>query len=70
MACVVLNEDSKSVSERQILEYVNQRVDDIMQLRAGVKFVSNFPLTSTGKINKRALLHAVISENVQTNETS
>lgn len=55
MACVILKQGVKGVTEEQIRNYVDERVDDRKKLRGGVVFVESFPRTVTGKISRRML---------------
>lgn len=55
MACVILKQGARGVSEEQIRGYVDERVDDRKKLRGGVVFVKGFPTTASGKISRRLL---------------
>lgn len=55
MACVILKQGVCGVSDEEIREYVDERVDDRKKLRGGVVFVKSFPTTATGKISRRLL---------------
>lgn len=55
MACVILKEGVKNVTQSEIREYVDERVDHRKKLRGGVVFVKSFPTTATGKISRRLL---------------
>lgn len=55
MACVILKQGITGVSENEIRNYVDDRVDERKKLRGGVIFVKSFPTTVTGKISRRLL---------------
>ncbi|XP_017775777.1 PREDICTED: luciferin 4-monooxygenase-like [Nicrophorus vespilloides] len=55
LAVVVRKEGSK-IESQEIIDYVDKHIDnDVLKLRAGVKFVERMPLTPSGKINRRTL---------------
>lgn len=53
-ACVVLKKGTNPTVQ-ELQEFVNSKVSDAYQLRAGVMIVDSFPKTPTGKIQKRTL---------------
>ncbi|XP_031357168.1 4-coumarate--CoA ligase 1-like isoform X1 [Photinus pyralis] len=53
MAVVVLKPSGEKTSEVEIQQFLERRVNDRQRLRGGVKFVSQLPLTPTGKINRK-----------------
>lgn len=61
MGVVILNEESKDISEDDLVEYVNSKVDDRQKLRAGVKFVKEFPHTPTGKVKRKQLKDLILA---------
>lgn len=65
MALVVLHEGHSDVNEEDIQNFVNERVLDREKLRAGVKIISDFPRTVTGKIIRREIRKAVIEGRLQ-----
>ncbi|KAB0798205.1 hypothetical protein PPYR_09198 [Photinus pyralis] len=52
-AVVVLKPSHQSTSEEEIEKFVEETVSDSCRLRGGVKFVSELPLTVTGKIIRK-----------------
>lgn len=44
--------------------FFSAQVSDRKKLRAGVKFMSNIPKTTTGKYNRRVLRSMIINNNV------
>ncbi|EEZ99576.2 uncharacterized protein LOC655644 [Tribolium castaneum] len=60
MAVVILNPGSEITSE-EIEAYVAERVQDRQKLRAGVKFVTSFPITPSGKIKRREIKQMVLT---------
>lgn len=53
---------NESLTENEILQYFNGRIDDdAKQLRGGVRFVETFPLTHTEKI-KRVEMRRIAQE--------
>ncbi|XP_017775786.1 PREDICTED: luciferin 4-monooxygenase-like [Nicrophorus vespilloides] len=52
---VVIKNEGSEVSEAELIEYVNEKVDDFHKIRAGIRFVETFPTTATGKIRRRLL---------------
>ncbi|GLV33979.1 uncharacterized protein CBL_11138 [Carabus blaptoides fortunei] len=59
---VIIPKPGSQASERDIITYFNKQVNDRKQLRAGVKFVSHLPKTSTGKYNRRSLLKIIMQD--------
>uniref|UniRef100_A0A6P7GFQ1 4-coumarate--CoA ligase-like 7 n=1 Tax=Diabrotica virgifera virgifera TaxID=50390 RepID=A0A6P7GFQ1_DIAVI len=65
MAVIVPKESSTaSLTEEDIIKFVDERVSDTMRLRAGVKFVSSIPLTPSGKIRRRDVKKMVLDGNL------
>ncbi|XP_018575536.1 4-coumarate--CoA ligase 1 [Anoplophora glabripennis] len=60
MAVIVLEEDAKDVTAKDIERYVEERVDEKQRLRGGVKFVTSIPMTPSGKIKRRKLRRMVL----------
>ncbi|XP_066261488.1 luciferin 4-monooxygenase-like [Euwallacea similis] len=60
MGVVQLKKDADVVTEEELTNYVNQRVEDHKRLREGVTFVENFPTTITGKINRLKLKKMIL----------
>lgn len=60
MAVIVLEDNAKDVSAKDIEKYVNERVDEKQRLRGGVKFVTSIPMTPSGKIKRRELKRMVL----------
>ncbi|XP_050517593.1 uncharacterized protein LOC126892163 [Diabrotica virgifera virgifera] len=61
MAVIVPKESSTaSLTEEDIIKFVDERVSDTMRLRAGVKFVSSIPMTPSGKIRRRDVKKMVL----------
>ncbi|KAK4872988.1 hypothetical protein RN001_015017 [Aquatica leii] len=59
MAVVQLKKKA-NVSEDEIVKYLENRVEDRQRLRGGVKFVENFPLTPSRKVNRWKLKQMVL----------
>jgi len=47
--------DGCAVGEQELIDYVNKRVNNIKQIRGGVRILKTMPMTSSGKISKVAL---------------
>ncbi|XP_039752341.1 luciferin 4-monooxygenase-like [Pararge aegeria] len=60
VACVVLYEGSK-VTAQEIKDFVKESLTDSKQLRGGVIFLKELPLTSTSKIDRQKLRKLVYS---------
>ena len=53
-AVIVLRKDSSHIlTSQDVIDYVAERVSTKKQLRGGVYFVSELPMTASGKIQKR-----------------
>ncbi|KAF5272635.1 hypothetical protein FQR65_LT04876 [Abscondita terminalis] len=63
MAIVQLNPDAK-VTDAELVKYMEDKVEDRQRLRGGVKFVDEFPLTPSQKINRRILKEMVLQGNI------
>ncbi|GLV33978.1 uncharacterized protein CBL_11139 [Carabus blaptoides fortunei] len=61
---VIIPKPGSQASERDIITYFNKQVNDRKKLRAGVKFVSHLPKTSTGKYNRKSLLKIIMQDDV------
>ncbi|KAK5639927.1 hypothetical protein RI129_010738 [Pyrocoelia pectoralis] len=64
MAVVMLNADAIHTTAEEIEKYVEERVEDPMRLRAGVKFVKNFPLSPSGKVHRLKLKNLILSNQI------
>lgn len=62
MGIIIPCDNIKNVSADDILDYVHSRVDDRQKLRAGIKFVKEFPLTPSGKVKRKELKDRILSE--------
>lgn len=60
MGVVILKEGENKPDEKELEEYVSDRVDDRQKLRAGVKFVDKVPMTPSGKIKRKELRDAMV----------
>ncbi|XP_052739284.1 luciferin 4-monooxygenase-like [Bicyclus anynana] len=60
VACVVLYEGFK-VTAQEIKDFVKESLTDSKQLRGGVIFLKQLPLTSTFKINRQKLRHLALT---------
>lgn len=60
LAAAIVKKVGSSVTEDDILEYSNQRLNDIQKLRGGVLFVDKLPRTSSGKLKRRDILEKVL----------
>lgn len=50
---VIKDPSAENLTERKILDYVNQKVDDdAKKLRGGVHFIDAFPLTPSAKVKR------------------
>lgn len=49
-AFVIKDPDSVDLSEKNIIDYVSSKVIEQKRINGGVEFVTEFPLTATGKI--------------------
>lgn len=61
-AAIILEENCNDVKEEDIIKFVNMQVSDKQKLRGGVKFVQEFPRTSSGKILKGEIRNLLISK--------
>ncbi|XP_012528431.1 4-coumarate--CoA ligase 1 [Monomorium pharaonis] len=51
----VVKEDNSNICEKNVIQYVNERVSNPKRLRGGVRFVDSIPKTPSGKILRRVL---------------
>lgn len=51
----VVKEDNSNICEKDILQYVNERVSNPKRLRGGIRFINSIPKTPSGKILRRVL---------------
>lgn len=58
----IVKQDNSNICEKDIVQYVNERVSNPKRLRGGVKFLSNIPKTASGKILRRKLRDALRSK--------
>ncbi|KAB0792095.1 hypothetical protein PPYR_14056 [Photinus pyralis] len=61
-AIVVLRPERKSIGADDIRDFVNNRVQDREKLNGGVKIVDSFPLTASGKVNRRRIREMYANE--------
>ncbi|XP_044268934.1 4-coumarate--CoA ligase 1-like [Tribolium madens] len=61
MAIVILNNPEDEITGEEIEAYVAERVQDRQKLRAGVKFVTSFPITPSGKIKRREIKQMILA---------
>ena len=54
-AFVILKDRNENVTEKQLIDYVSERVSKNKQLKGGVIFMDEFPITPLGKIRKNQL---------------
>ncbi|KAF5281148.1 hypothetical protein FQA39_LY17880 [Lamprigera yunnana] len=60
MALVVLKNKDTSLTPKDVEMYVEERVDERKRLLAGVRFVNNIPLATTGKVKRRDIKEMVL----------
>lgn len=60
-AAGVVRRQGATISERQIAQYVAERRQDYERLRGGVYFFDSFPLTVTGKTNRKEVTEMCIT---------
>ncbi|KAF5282437.1 hypothetical protein FQA39_LY17552 [Lamprigera yunnana] len=60
MAVVKVKDSTKDLTVEEITKYMEDRVEDRQRLRGGIIFVDNFPLTPSGKVNRRALKKMIL----------
>jgi acyl-CoA synthetase (AMP-forming)/AMP-acid ligase II len=51
----VITDRTKAITEKDVHEFVNQKVIDAKKLRGGVHIVDSFPLLPSGKVNRMEL---------------
>lgn len=61
MGVVELRKDGPKVTENELVQYVDNRVEDHKRLREGLKFVNKFPVTITGKVNRIKIKEMIIN---------
>ena len=52
---VIKDPSFDKLTEKEILDYVNSRVEDEKKLRGGVHFVDAFPLTPSAKVKRNVM---------------
>lgn len=57
---VVVRKHGSDVTEKELVKFVEDRVDDKQRLRGGVKFVDELPYTPTGKVHRHKLKESVL----------
>ncbi|KAK4872930.1 hypothetical protein RN001_014959 [Aquatica leii] len=65
MGVVLLKESARGVTATDIEKFVEERVEDKKRLRGGVKIVTQFPMTVSGKINRFKLKQMVCAKMMQ-----
>ncbi|KRT82221.1 AMP-binding protein [Oryctes borbonicus] len=65
MALVVLKDDSRNVSAKDILDFANSKLLEREQLRGGLEIVKDLPKGTTGKISRKHITDLVISGELQ-----
>ncbi|XP_044743330.1 4-coumarate--CoA ligase-like [Chrysoperla carnea] len=55
LAFIVKRDSAKDVTEKEIIEFVNNQVCEYQKLRGGVIFLDDMPVTPSGKIRKLVL---------------
>lgn len=58
----VMKQDGVNIREKDIIQYVNERVSNPKRLRGGIKFVDSIPKTPSGKLLRRELRHMLRSK--------
>ncbi|XP_012231363.1 luciferin 4-monooxygenase [Linepithema humile] len=58
----VVKQDNSNICEKDIIQYVNERVSNQKQLRGGVRFIDSIPKTLSGKILRRVLRETLKSK--------
>ncbi|KAG5308557.1 LUCI monooxygenase, partial [Pseudoatta argentina] len=51
----IVKEENSNICEKDIIQYVNERVSNPKRLRGGIRFVDSIPKTPSGKILRRVL---------------
>lgn len=59
-AVAIIKDRNSTLTSDEVKKYVAHRVQDSMTLRGGVYFFDTYPLTSSGKIMKRAVKEIII----------
>ncbi|XP_017786046.1 PREDICTED: luciferin 4-monooxygenase-like [Nicrophorus vespilloides] len=52
---VIIPKPNTRPTEKEIIKYLDERIDDMYRLRGGVKFVETLPYTPSGKVKKNVL---------------
>lgn len=60
LAAAVVKKVGSSVMEDEILDYSNEKLNDIQKLRGGVFFFDKLPRTNSGKLKRRDILENVL----------
>lgn len=58
----VLKDEKSKVSEKEIENYANEKLSAAKRIRGGVHFIKEFPLSSNGKIVRKALMEIAINK--------
>lgn len=64
-AVVVKRPGCQSLTEKQIVDYVAERLPEHKQIHGGVYFVDELPTTPSGKVLKRVVLDIIFDKNLQ-----
>lgn len=57
---VVVKESGTDVTEEELVQYVEERVDDKQRLRGGVRFVTELLYTPTGKVHRHKMKEVIL----------
>ncbi|XP_058815928.1 uncharacterized protein LOC131679252 [Topomyia yanbarensis] len=60
-AAVIVKTEGNELTEEDVLRIVHEQVADYKKLRGGVFFLSQFPLTSNGKVLRRELREIILN---------
>lgn len=61
---LVTLKDGYTITEEELLNYVNSKLTDREKLRAGLKIIKNFPKTCTGKIARQTTRQIALNGNL------
>lgn len=64
MALVILKKRFQNVTVEDLKNFVNKKVDDRQQLRGGLKILREFPLTPSGKVQRKILRDMAIRKEI------